>query len=91
MTHTITLHCRYCEATDLVKNGHSENGTQRYRCNACRRSFQFHYTYNAHQPGLKDQIDELTLNSSGVRDISRVLKINKNTVIRHLKKSRSAR
>ena len=91
MLHTIPLHCRYCNATDLVKNGHSENGTQRYRCKQCKRSFQLHYTYNAHQPGLKDQIDELTLNSSGVRDISRALKINKNTVISHLKKSRSSR
>lgn len=91
MRHTIALHCRYCNATDLVKNGHSENGIQRYRCNTCKRSFQLHYTYNAHKPHLKDQIDELTLNGSGVRDISRVLKINKNTVISHLKKSRSSR
>ncbi|MCP4396616.1 MAG: hypothetical protein GY801_04835 [bacterium] len=32
--------CRYCQCKDLVKNGQSENGTQRYRCNGCRRSFQ---------------------------------------------------
>ncbi|MFV0247413.1 MAG: IS1-like element transposase [Tenacibaculum sp.] len=36
--------------------------------------------------GIKEQIDKLILNSSGVRDTARVLGINKNTVISHLKK-----
>jgi transposase-like protein len=39
------------------------------------------YRYNAWKQGVKEQISELTLNSSGVRDISRILKISKNTVI----------
>jgi hypothetical protein len=45
------------------------------------------YRYNARKQGVKEQITELTLNSSGVRDISRILKINKNTVISELKKT----
>ncbi len=44
------------------------------------------YTYNAHKPGVREQILEQTLNSSGVRDISRNLKIAKGTVISELKK-----
>ena len=86
MIQYIQLDCPYCECDDLVKNGHSENGTQRYRCNACRRSFQWEYTYLARMPGVKEQIVEQTLNSSGVRDISRNLGIAKNTVIAELKK-----
>ena len=78
--------CPYCEQTDLVKNGHSENGTQRYRCKGCKKSFQLDYSYQAWQPKMKEKIDEQTLNSSGVRDTARVLNINKNTVISHLKK-----
>jgi transposase-like protein len=70
-----------------MKNGHSENMTQRWVCNSCGRSFQHTYTYNARQPGVKEKISELTLNSSGVRDIGRILKINKNTVIAELKKN----
>jgi transposase-like protein len=69
---------------DLVKNGHSENGAQRWRCNKCHKSFQLNYRYNARTQGVKEQITELTLNSSGVRDISRILKINKNTVMSEL-------
>ena len=87
MHHVLTLHCRYCHGDDLVKNGHAENGTQRYRCNTCRRSFQLDYRYNAWKKGIKDQIDTLTLNSSGVRDIGRSLKISANTVVAHLKKN----
>ena len=82
------IECRYCQSGDLVKNGHDEKGTQRYRCNSCRKSFLVDYTYNAWKPGVKEQIDEQTLNSSGVRDIGRTLKIAKGTVIRHLKKKR---
>ena len=44
------------------------------------------YSYNARKPGVKEQIVELTLNSSGVRDIGRILGINKNTVVSELKK-----
>jgi len=86
MKHYKQIVCPQCGCTDLVKNGHSEKGTQRYRCKACKKSFQTDYAYKAWEPGMKDKIDEQTLNSSGVRDIARNLKINKNTVIAHLKK-----
>ena len=87
MGHTTTITCPHCHCTDLQKNGHSENGTQRWRCKGCQRSFQLSYRYRAREPGVKQQIDHLTLNSSGVRDTARVLGINKNTVISHLKKT----
>jgi len=87
MKHTQEIHCPHCSSSDLQKNGHSENGTQRWRCVNCRKSFQLTYSYNARKPGVKEQIVELTLNSSGVRDIGRILGINKNTVVSELKKN----
>jgi transposase-like protein len=90
MVHYQAISCPSCGGTDTCKNGHSENGTQRWRClNAScpKSSFQLAYTYNARKPGVKEQIDEQTLNSSGARDIARNLGINKNTVSAHLKKS----
>ena len=87
MQHYHVVTCIFCNSDDLVKNGHSENSTQRWLCNKCKKSFQLEYTYNAWKPGIKEQIKELTLNSSGVRDISRTLHINKNTVIAELKKN----
>ena len=87
MKHTQDLQCPYCASSDLQKNGHSENGTQRWRCINCRKSFQLSYRYDARKFGVKEQIVELTLNSSGVRDIGRILGINKNTVVSELKKN----
>lgn len=89
MIHHQAIVCRYCGDKDLVKNRHSENSTQRWRCNKCSKSFQLNYTYNARKQGVKEKIVEYTLNSSGVRDISRMLQINKNTVIAELKKNAS--
>ena len=86
MKQYIQIDCPFCQSDDLVKNGHSENGTQRYRCKSCRKSFQWEYLYRAWLPEVKQQIVEQTLNSSGVRDISRNLGIAKNTVIAELKK-----
>ena len=96
MKHTQEIQCPHFEGSDLQKNGHSENGTQRWFCTNCRKSFQLTYRYNARKPGVKEQITVLTLNSSGIRDtayfvrstsISRNLNINKNTVIAELKKN----
>ena len=87
MKHHQEIVCPHCSSSDLQKNGHSENGTQRWRCLYCRKSFQLIYRYNARKPGVKEQIIVQTLNSSGVRDISRNLGINKNTVVSELKKT----
>lgn len=82
------IKCPKCGKSDLVRNGHSKNGEQRYRCNICRKCFQIDYSYNACRPGIKEQIEKQTLNSNGVRDISRNLGIAKGTVISELKKNR---
>ncbi|PID76530.1 MAG: hypothetical protein CSB24_06185, partial [Deltaproteobacteria bacterium] len=31
--------CPHCGEDDLVKNGHSQTGEQRYSCKSCRKSF----------------------------------------------------
>ena len=83
MKQSIEIKCRHCGADDLVKNGRSENGTQRYRCNKCRKSFQHDYAW---KPGVKEQIEIQTFNSSGIRDISRNLSVSKNTIVSELRK-----
>ena len=87
MIHKVELCCIHCGSNDLVKNGKSLNGTQRWRCNQCKKSFRFEYRYNACKPCVKAAIVEMTLNGSGVRDIGRVLKISKDTVCSELKKN----
>jgi transposase-like protein len=87
MVHYQTIHCSYCEGTDLFKNGKSLTGTQRWFCKDCKRYFRLAYRYNAYKKGVKEKIIEMTLNSSGVRDIGRVLRISKDTVTSVLKKN----
>ena len=67
------------------------NGAQRWLCKSCKKSFLDRYTYKANEQGIKEQIMDMTLNGSGVRDISRVLGINKNTVCSTLLKKRACR
>ncbi|MGX9728413.1 MAG: transposase [Candidatus Electronema sp. VV] len=44
MKQHIEISCRHCGADDFVRNGRSENGTNRYRCNKCGKSFHHEYT-----------------------------------------------
>ena len=87
MIHYLELFCVHCASKDLVKNGKSPNGTQRWRCNSCKRNFRLEYRYQACKPGVKEKIVEMTLNGSGVRDVGRVLGISKDTVCSDLKKN----
>ena len=87
MIHLQKIHCPHCSSNDLVKNGKSSNGTQCWRCNKCNKYFRLDYRYNARRIGIKEKIIELTLNSSGVRDIERTLKIHRDTVTNTLKKN----
>jgi len=84
---TITVLCRYCGNQDAVRcKGLNTNGHQRYRCETSQRSFQLDYFHRAHQPGIKQQVIDMALNCSGIRDTAKVLKINMNTVMSKLEK-----
>jgi transposase-like protein len=81
--------CPDCGSDDVVKHGRSDEGKQRYKCRnpECRRcTFIRTYAYRGYLPQVKEQITEMTLNGSGIRDTARVLKISPTTVIETLKK-----
>jgi transposase-like protein len=72
-----------------VKHGKSAVGKQRYRCqnsDCPYRTFVLTQTYPGRTRQVKQQIVEMTLNGSGVRDIARVLHVSPTTVIQELKK-----
>lgn len=80
--------CPNCTNSNLMKSGTSDRGIQRYRCQTSdcpTNTFMLEYCYKACEFGINEQIVEMAINSSGIRDTARVLKINKNTVIRTLK------
>ena len=85
--------CPTCGSDKIGKAGYSARGVQRYRCRSesCPiQTFMLNYQYNAYEPGVKEQLVEMAINGSGVRDTARVLKISKGTVISTLKKSRDS-
>ena len=85
----IEVSCPGCKGLRVVKHGYSGEGKQRYRClsEECKtNTFILDYSNNGSRSEVKDQIIDMTLNGSGIRDISRVLGISMNTVISEIKK-----
>ncbi|MBD2309926.1 IS1 family transposase [Chroococcidiopsis sp. FACHB-1243] len=93
MTVWLPVECPHCHSTEVVKHGKSVVGKQRYRCqntNCPYRTFVLSQTYPGRTRQVKQQIVEMTLNGSGVRDIARVLRVSPTTVIQELKKTHTA-
>ena len=82
---TQVLHCPYCPGTAIVRHGMPSEGKQRYRCRECRlgrgRTFLLEYTYAGQSPEVKQQMVDMAMNASGIRDTARVLHISPNTVM----------
>lgn len=86
---TQILHCPYCQGTDIIRNGKTRQGKQRFLCREepCDgRTFILDYSYAGQSKEVKKQIIDMAVNGSGVRDTARVLKISTNTVLKELKK-----
>lgn len=86
---TQVLHCPYCQGIDIVRNGKTPQGKQRYQCRerTCDgRTFILNYAYPGQSIKVKEQIVDMALNGSGIRDTARVLRVSTSTVIKELKK-----
>jgi len=86
---TQVLHCPFCNGIDIVRHGRTPQGKQRYRCreSLCEgRTFVLDYTYPGQSRLVKQQMIDMTLNGSGIRDTARVLHVSTNTVMDELKK-----
>ena len=70
----VAVLCSHCGSKEVVKNGKSRAGAQRYACRGsnCSRTFQLAHRYKAYDRGMKERIVDMALNGSGIRDTSRV-------------------
>ena len=59
------------------------------RVTCAGRTFLLDYSYPGQSPEVKQQIVEMALNASGIRDTARVLHVSTNTVMTELKKAPS--
>jgi len=83
---SINAKCMFCDSEDVVKYGTNPKGKQRLKCKDCKKTFQQEYSNNAAKVETKLLIIKMSLNGSGIRDISRVLEISPTTVGDVLKK-----
>jgi transposase-like protein len=87
---TQVLHCPSCQGPDTVRHGTTLEGKQRYRCRECLlgrgRTFLLEYSYAGQSPEVKQQIVDMAMNASGIRDTARVLHVSPTTVLKELKK-----
>ena len=73
------LACPTCHETDVVKYGQTSDGKQRFYGHntlCTRQTFLQEYIYQGKIPEGKQQIVDMTMNGSGMRDIARVLHIS---------------
>ena len=87
----IEVICPVCKSNRVVKFGVNRQGKQRYQCraeNCSQKTFILEYENKGYLPAIKEQIIEMVLNGSGIRDTSRVLGISMNTVLSELKKKK---
>src|SRR5712664_1125884 len=85
----VLVHSPDCQGVDVVRYGKQRHGPQRYRYNNSdcpRHIFLLEYRNHGRLPTVKQQMVDMALNGSGIRDTARVLRVSPTTVITTLKK-----
>ncbi len=85
----IAVNCPYCQSDQIAKLDQTDTGKQRYRCqnpDCPHQSFLLNPAYKGRLPEIKEQIIDMALSGSGIRDTARVLGISTDTVLNELKK-----
>ena len=81
--------CPSCASRHVVKNGTTRNRKQKYLCRECGRQFIRDYSYQGCRTEIRSLIIPMTLNGSGIRDITRVLRVSINTVLKIIREQAS--
>ena len=83
---TQVLHCPYGQGSAMVRHGTTSEGKQLSRCRECLlgrgRTFLLAYAYAGQSPDVKQQIIDMAMNASGIRDTARVLHVSPTTVLK---------
>jgi len=83
----ITLTCYYCGSANLVRNGLTRNGKQRYRCKDCERSNRDNPQPTGYTVEQRETILSAYDERSSLRGLQRTFGVSRNTVTAWLKKS----
>jgi transposase-like protein len=78
------LHCPCCQNLDVIKQGMTAQGKQRYRGKHRRctgQTFLVEYSHHGRRPEVKQHMLEMTMHGRGIRDMARVLPLSSTSVI----------
>lgn len=76
--------CKFCQSSNIVKNGTTKNKKQQYKCKECKKHFISYYTYKAYRKGIDELIIKLIKVGLGIRGLAKVLEISTTTVLRRI-------
>ena len=82
----ISVKCPHCLSTKIKKNGKEPTGKQNFYRYHCSKQFMYEYQYRDTCPNNKKLLRFMTLNGSGIRDISRVLGLSSVCILMVLRK-----
>ena len=85
---TITLKCRHCGSDQLVRDGRTANGKQRYWCKDCQRSSRDNPQPNGYLPEAQAEILRASEERSSLRGLERTFGVSRLTVSAWLKKKK---
>lgn len=86
----VAILCRHCGSDRLVKNGHSRNGKQMYRCHGCGRQSREDPGSNAYPLERRAEILRAYEERSSLRGLTRTFGVSRTTVIAWLKGTQEA-
>jgi transposase-like protein len=83
---TINLTCRHCGSQNIVRNGLTTNGKQRFLCHDCGRRSREHPQPNGYTEAAREEILRAYEERSSLRGLSRTFGVSRTTVSTWLKK-----
>jgi transposase-like protein len=84
---TINLTCRHCGSENIVRNGLTANGKQRFLCRDCRRRSRENPQPNGYTEEQREEILRAYHERSSLRGLTRAFGVARNTVSGWIKKS----
>lgn len=83
---TITIKRRHCGSDNLIRNGLTRNGKQRYHCKDCLRSSRDNPQPLGYSEAEREEILRAYEERSSLRGLTRAFGVARNTVSSWLKK-----
>lgn len=78
------INCHRCHSPDIVQNGKTRHGKQRYKCKMCQYQFSEHSTAKIICPKDIEKINALLLERLSLRGICRVMKVSLPWLLKHI-------